>query len=295
MLESTDAKTIGLETEDWNRVAKSNNPIAIEGFLQKYPAGQHADAAQLELDRLSWTRVDQKDPTALRAFLAKHPLGQYSDLARDQLQNLSKSAEQMEWEALDKNNKGALQSFLSRHPSGSYSGPAQAAINDIDRQAEVASVRRSDDAAWSFVNQGDQNSLQDYLAHFPAGSHRSEAENSLAALVAASSYSQDSAAILTVLNRFANAWNTKDVRVLGALEWNLDKKAVKAQLAPVREISMKISPVSPPQVTGPHATVVCRRQADQVFNDGSELHNPEAIVVYVLSKRNGAWFIEGTR
>ena len=295
VLESTDAKTIGLETEDWNGVARSNNPAAIEAFLKKYPSGQHADAAQLELDRLSWTRVDQKDPSALRAFLGTHPLGQYSDLARDQLQKLSKPAEQLEWDALDKTNKSALQSFLNRHPSGSYSAPAQAAINEIDRQAEATAARRADDAAWSFVNQGDQHSLEDYLAHFPAGSHSSEAENSLSSLVAASTYSQDSSAILTVLSRFANAWNAKDVRVLGALEWNLDKKAVKAQLAPVREISMRISPVSPPQITGPHATVVCRRQADQVFNDGSELHNPEAIVVYVLSKRNGAWFIEGTR
>ncbi len=105
----------------------------------------------------------------------------------------------------------------------------------------------------------------------------------------------DSAAVLAVLERFANAWSAKDLKAITAMQTDLDKRALKAQLASVKVLLMKISPVMPPQIDGGQATVVCRRQAAETFSDGSARQNPPALVTYVLAKRDGVWHIEHAR
>jgi tetratricopeptide (TPR) repeat protein len=102
----------------------------------------------------------------------------------------------------------------------------------------------------------------------------------------------DSAAVLAVLQRFATAWSAKDLKAITGIESDLDKRALKTQLAAVKLLSMKISPVMPPQIDGAQATVVCRRQASETFSDGSARQNPPALVTYVLAKREGVWRIE---
>lgn len=293
-LESTDAATLVFESQYWKRAATSNNQADFESYLAKYPLGLHAGAARAELDRISWARVDRKDPAALKAFLTNHASGQYSHLAQDQLQKLDNMAEQNEWSLLDKSSKTALQSFLTRRPSSIHAAEAQSLLSKLGKQAEQAEARRLEEMAWASVNSHDQHSLEDYVARFPSGIHRSEAEESIARFPDPSA-NADATAIQALLERFENAWNAKNVRALAALELNLDKRAVKAQLAEVREISVKIAPVSPPVIDGSHATIMCRRQAHQVFNDGSERHTPEALVIYILDKRNGTWFVEGAR
>jgi hypothetical protein len=98
-----------------------------------------------------------------------------------------------------------------------------------------------------------------------------------------------------VLSRFANAWNSKDLNSILALQRNLDKRTVKAELAHVKELVMEISPASPPQIDGSQAVVLCRRQASQTFSDGTRKEVPETLVSYVLAKQDGNWVIEGTR
>ena len=58
---------------------------------------------------------------------------------------------------------------------------------------------------------------------------------------------------------------------------------------------MQISPASPPQIDGSQAIVLCRRQASQIFSDGTRKDVPESIVSFVLAKHDGNWTIEGTR
>jgi hypothetical protein len=104
----------------------------------------------------------------------------------------------------------------------------------------------------------------------------------------------DSEAIVALIGRFANAWSAKDMDSILAIERDLDRQTLKSQFAPVKEIAMKISPLSPPQVRGTQATVVCRRQADETLLDGSRKQNPESVITYVLSKETGGWHIDGT-
>jgi hypothetical protein len=141
----------------------------------------------------------------------------------------------------------------------------------------------------------DQASLKAYLDRFASGAHRGEAEQALAELRSAELLKADSAAILALINRFASAWSSKDLDSILAIQGDLDRQALKSQLTPVKTIGMKISPLSPPQIAGTQARIVCRRQADETFVDGSTRQNPESIVTYLLSKRADGWHIEGTR
>lgn len=141
----------------------------------------------------------------------------------------------------------------------------------------------------------DRHSIQAYLDQFSAGAHRGEAEQALANLRSAELLRADTAAIEGLIGRFANAWSAKDLDSILTMEGDLDQQALKIQLTPVKTIAMKISSLSPPQITGTQASIVCRRQAGETFLDGSTRQNPESIVTYLLSKRTGVWHIEGTR
>jgi hypothetical protein len=124
--------------------------------------------------------------------------------------------------------------------------------------------------------------------------HHAQAQNALEELTAQES-AAESGAVLTLIARFTNAWNTKDVDSILALQHSLDRRAVTSQLSDVKKLALRISPISPPEISGTHATVTCRRQADETFSDGSIKQNPELVVTYLLAKRNGAWFIEGSK
>ena len=105
----------------------------------------------------------------------------------------------------------------------------------------------------------------------------------------------DAVAVLSVISRFASAWNTKDLDSILALQKTLKKRAVKAELSQVKELNMRISPASPPQIAGSQAVVLCRRQASRVLSNGTCKQMPETVVSYVLEKHDGNWTIEGTR
>jgi hypothetical protein len=105
----------------------------------------------------------------------------------------------------------------------------------------------------------------------------------------------ETAAVLTVISRLANAWSAKDLDSILAIQKNLKKREVKAELSHVKELAMQISPASPPQIDGAQAVVLCRRQASQTFSDGTHKQVPESIVSYLLVKHDGNWTIEGTK
>lgn len=175
-----------------------------------------------------------------------------------------------------------LQPLLSAPPDGPPSAQPPAPIP-------------SEQAAWQTANLLDRSSLENYTTQFPSGSHFGEAEQALAHLRTAELLRQESAEVLTVLRQYADAWSTKDLDSIVALHRNLDRRVVKAQLSPVKALVMRIAPASDPRIDGVKATVPCRRQVVEIFSDGIEKQSPEALVTFVLTKRNGAWTIESTR
>lgn len=123
---------------------------------------------------------------------------------------------------------------------------------------------------------------------------RKRAERALADLHARE-LDEVSNAVTAMLERYVDAWNAKDIERITALHRSLNRRTVKAQLAPVTAIRMAITSPSAEQIDGERATIACRRQIDETFSDGTEKQSPESLVTFTLSKRDGQWRIDGTR
>src|SRR6185312_12161026 len=72
---------------------------------------------------------------------------------------------------------------------------------------------------------------------------RQEGEQALAEL-RAHEIAEASNAVSAMLQRYVNAWNTKDVERITALHRSLNRRTVKEQLEPVTAIRMTITPTS---------------------------------------------------
>lgn len=123
---------------------------------------------------------------------------------------------------------------------------------------------------------------------------RQEGEQALAEL-RAREIAEASNAVSAMLQNYVNAWNTKDVERITALHRSLNRRTVKEQLEPVTAIRMTIIPASNPRIDGERATVLCRRQVDETFSDGTKKQSPALLVTFTLSKRDGEWSIDAAR
>jgi hypothetical protein len=278
-LESTDAATL---------VASNKRPAKLI---------EHAAPAPMPgADELQWQSLDKNSPEALRAFVARYPNSSWTGEAKRQMDSaLIAREENNDWSAADHNSSTALQDFLKKHPSGSHAASAASTLADLDRKAHAAQTQNTEELAWKKVNAHDEASLVSYLRDYPGGHFHNSAEVALANLRVGRVTANETAAVLTVISRLANAWSAKDLDSILALQRNLSKREVKAELSHVKELAMQISPASPPQIDGLQAIVLCRRQASQTFSDGTRKQIPESIVSYVLSKHDGNWTIEGTK
>ena len=198
---------------------------------------------------------------------------------------------QNDWNSIDYENQDALMAFLGRHPDGALAGRAHELLAELERKRALVELARADDSAWGAIDMKSHAAIEGYLRQFPAARHRDQAEQALAGL---HQQEQASHAVVAMLQRYATAWNAKDVESITTLHRSLDRKTVKAQLAPVTRIRMVITPASAAQIDGERATIVCRRQVSETFSDGTEKESPDLLVTFTLSKRDGAWSIDGT-
>jgi hypothetical protein len=295
-LESSDASTLSSEQQDWNRLGSKVSLPAMERFIARHPNGLHTNAARAKIEELQWRSVDKGDPDSLRGFITKYPKSPLADQAKRDLDGVlmarEAKAEDGDWSATNQGNKSALEDFLRKHPAGRHASAAANALAELESKNRVAEAQET---AWKKVNQRDAAALESYLRDSQSSRYRNEAEAALTALRLNDPSKNDSIAVLAVISRFASAWNTKDLDSILAIQKNLNKRTVKAELAHVKELNMRISPASPPQIDGSQAVVLCRRQASQVFSNGTRKQIPETMVSYVLQKRDGNWTIEGTR
>ena len=221
--------------------------------------------------------------------------------------------DELQWQSLDRNNPDSLRAFVGQYPNSVHSGEAKQQLDSMlaaraanaaaaiasaetERKARQAELLAAEEAAWKKVNRRDEASLESYLRDTPInGRYHNQAEVDLATIRLGRTSANETAAVLMVISRLANAWNAKDLDSILAIQRNLDKRVVKAELSHVKELDMQISPASPPQIDGAQAVVLCRRHASQTFSDGTRKQIPEVIVSYVLAKHDGNWTIEGTK
>jgi len=294
-LESSEARTLASDRKNGNHLVSKPSLAA----LPKNPNRSDAAAAQARIEEAQWHSLDRSNPDALRAFVTQHPTSPWADQARKEMESVllarETKAEENDWSSADHNNRAAIEDFLKKYPAGRHAPDAATALADLDRRARASEAQTREEAAWKKVNQHDEASLESYLRESPQGRYRNQAEAVLASLRVNQSSTQETAAVLTVLSRFANAWSARDVDSILAIQRTLNKREVRAELSQVTELIMRISPASPPRIEGSQAVVLCRRQASQTFSDGTRKQIPESIVSYVLAKREGNWIIEGTK
>ena len=254
-------------------------------------------AAQVELE---WQKVDQSNAASLQAFVSAYPDTSRGSEGREKLLDLDRikrtQEEQAAWDEVDKNSRTGIQSFLAKYPAGNHQEKAISLMADLDRRADAARLEAAEESAWNSVRLTEQGSIENYLAQFPSGKNHSRAMEALADIrQAQKSKDAEAAVILNVIARLAKAWNTKDVDSIVALQANLDRRLLKSQLLAAKTLSITISPTSVPEITDAQATVKCRRETAEVFLDGVKKIEPETLVTYVLTKRNGAWIVEEAR
>ena len=281
-------RDVELQSTDARVLPEKHVEASASAALPSKPAVAAQPAPQ-EVQQTAWQHADKHDAHSLQAFVTAYPDSPYATQARDQLQLL---AENDDWNTLDRSNRTAVAAFLANHPSGAHASAATALAADLDRRSAQAEAQRQEENAWQAVPKDNRQAIEAYIAKYPLSRHREEAQRAMGKISSLEANRAESAAVLDVLNRFAAAWNAKDLKQIASIQHDLDIHQLKTQLAPVKSVVMKISPVMEPQIDGKQATVVCRRQASETFSDGSTRQNPASIVTYVLTKQGSVWSIE---
>lgn len=287
-----------LESRNWDGVKNSDNVADFRAFLQRFPAGPHAQAAAEAIQQLQWSAVDKQNLSSLRAYLDQNQQSPYSAEARQRLAALVQArqarAEEDAWNSVDQGAEPAVRHFLAQYPNGSHATVAQELLRRYSQQEEARNLSLADDRAWMSVSSADRHSLEQYLNEFPSGKHSGQARQWLSEISSAAE-SREAGAVVATLKRYSDAWNAKDLADITALRPGVGRRVAKEELSSIRSIVMRIQPMSVPKIEGDRATVECIHQVKQVFDDGTEKDNPGIRMTYFLVKRGGNWLIADSR
>jgi hypothetical protein len=108
----------------------------LDDFVKRYPSGQYHDRAVARADDVLWSRTTH-DAAGLNVYLQRFPAGRHADEARVTVEQLSKkvvpdeNSDEVVWSKLDKKDKGALQVFLNRRPASAHRADAQAILDQM--------------------------------------------------------------------------------------------------------------------------------------------------------------------
>ncbi len=103
---------------------------------------------------------------------------------------------------------------------------------------------------------------------------------------------RDAKAVIAVLGKYSEAWNTMQIAEITALKPGLSRRVVEQELSGARSITMRIQPTSDPRIQGNLAKVDCIHEVAQVFKDGVSKANPGIKMTYVLVRHGSTWRIQ---
>lgn len=314
------------EDVDWQKLLGSNpNISAIEEFLRKYPGGTHRSEAEGKLEDLYWhkdsqgnsvdayreylghfsggphaataeeemaflTARTQKDPSSLDAFIAKYPTSRH----RAEIDGLR---DDLAWQRV-KDDESSLTAYLHSFPNGKHAGEAQGRLGEV-----------RDEWLWQHTNRNDEGSLNAYLKAFPDGRHSEVASDLIAKIHTAasppvtkppvkSSKEVDEAAIRTVLNRYEQAYASRNVDALQSIWPNMGSKRYKDTKNLFAVVSAFVMKVDVQDIefagSGDGATVTTiQSQTVTIKGQGSKQGRDSAI--FEMTKLNGNWVISNLR
>jgi len=263
-----------------------------DGFLSKQLKQDFAAGKKIMLDGQlrpdvelqDWNSIAQSnDSAALENYVRRYPNGRFSDQARSR-------ADELEWRAAkNSNDLVALDNYLKKFPNGQNAAAAKASIAQLQKEASDWSTAR---------NAHDPNALQAFLRNYPNGQYSQQARDQLRRLLDGASQSEshgsDRQQILTVLQRFGQAFEHKDVDELSAVWPSLSKqelKKIKDSFRDASSIRMQLQPSREVQIDGNRATVTCLRSLQFTFPGGVEKGGNSNVTIQ-LEKRTANWVIQ---
>ena len=261
--------------------ATSYVTVAVGDSLSEVPRPAEETRVLVPLPELSASKPSDPIPDSNHAL---------SGLVSPSPQAAIEAIDQAAWAAANKQNLSSPDAYL---PStlGQGTKPGAGAPHRDDAKAAPAAREPVGSAK---KEETTQLVLADGFAKGPPLTlDRHSLEISLNSPVATPS--RDASGVIATLERYSDAWNTKDVADITAIRPGLGRRTVKEELSSVRSIVMRIRPTSVPRIEGDRATVECIHQVDQIFKDGIEKQNPGVRMTYVLVKRDGNWLIADSR
>ncbi|MFL5321282.1 MAG: tetratricopeptide repeat protein [Myxococcaceae bacterium] len=157
--ENVEAARVRLAELEFEEAKKVHTPLAYKRFIEEFPDTSQARAAQSLLEALRFNAAMEKATVeSLRQFLADHPDGAHAEDARKKLGELElKQAQQS-------SDRRTLEEIARAYPDDPRGAEAR---NRLDAQRFQEAKASGADALYS------------YLADFPAGAYREEAQTEL--------------------------------------------------------------------------------------------------------------------
>ncbi|MEZ5913638.1 MAG: peptidoglycan-binding domain-containing protein [Paracoccaceae bacterium] len=176
------------ETAAWNAARAADSIEAYRGYLDRYPRGEYASAAQRAIEAL------RNDPD-YRAMVAEDAL----NLSRDQRQRIQRDLSLLGFDPrgidglFGPGTRQAIrdwQSAMALPVTGYLAGnqvvrlsrdaEAKAALLAEEERRKQAEADRADNAYWDATSGRGEAGLRDYLARHPDGLHAADARRRLA-------------------------------------------------------------------------------------------------------------------
>jgi len=185
---------IGADDAAWVKALEKDTLEGYREYLEAFPKGKHAEAAQAEIDvydNKAWASAEQRNTLAgYEDYLDAWPEGLHASKARERIAEIKAKAEARakdaaERAALDKTHwetaaqENTLESYgryLTEHPTGQYVDEAQKRIAQIKADQASAAASAADEASWNAAKTANTTgSYQQYLTSFPQGAYTAQA------------------------------------------------------------------------------------------------------------------------
>ena len=177
--------------------------------------------------------TDSADSSALQQFLQKYPNSKNATQVRNRL-------EEIEWKNVNRTDLTSLDAFLRSYPQGQQANEARALVAEL----------QSGQADFIALKADNSESMQAFLKRHPNSPYAEQVHQKLIQL-------QNKDAVLSVLHRYEDAYNRKDLDGIVELYPNCPegvKKAYRESFHSQEPPKLKIEP-DEPDIQGTFATI----------------------------------------
>jgi hypothetical protein len=174
------------------------------------------------------------DPAQLRQYLQKYPDSKNATQVRNRIEDL-------DWKNVNRADLTSLGEFLQTHPQGQHTNEARGLIADLQKEEE---------GYMAAMKANNSELLQAVLTEYPKSAYAEPARQKLIQL-------QNKEAVLSVLHRYEDAYNKKDLNGIEELYPNCPegvKKAYRDSFHSQEPPKLKLDPEEP-EIQGTFASV----------------------------------------